>query len=454
MAKDEIKSPAVGEKTKAQGTAGIAGILGRLPGFSPALLGTYKTYRKMRNNPTIALARAVATAPVRLAKWGVVVDDDIINDDIKDFIQKQIEGHWRSLIKNMMFALDYGWAPFEKVWEVKDGKWVYKKLKPLLVDKTSILTEQKHGTFAGLRNGDIDLPIENSFLYTYDGEAGYLYGRSRHENIRESSYNAWEGLIDKYGQYVTKISGIIPIVEYPEGISNTEGGAEQDNFEIAKKVLQTLGSGFGVTMPNVLISWAEDAVKSGVDISKLKAWTINFLETKGQHGTQFVGSLRHNESLMMRGWLVPERTATEGQHGTKAESKVQGDIALMIADLLFEEILEYINWYLVNPLLIYNFGQDLENKVRLERAGPDPETRELLQRIFEKVLSDGNNTNLLAQWIDIDASIDAIGLPKAEETLNTELLEENKPTETDEAEEQYKDVQNKLKDFVDGNKSK
>jgi hypothetical protein len=453
MAKEDIaktKTPQKGEKTKSQGIAGFAGILSNITGFNPALMGTYKVYRKMRKNPTVALARAISTAPVRMASWSVTADDEVTNaDEITKFIKKEMEIHWRSLIKNILYALDYGWSPFEKVWKVNDeGKWVYRKLKPLLVDKTKILVNRETGVFEGFQNMSAKLGPENSFLYSYDVEAGYLYGRSRHENIRTSAYRAWEGAVESYGKYINKIAGIIPIVEYPEGISNTEGGKEIDNYDIAKGVLQHLGTGHGVTMPNVLISWAEDAVKSGVDISKLKAWTIQFLETKGQHGTQFVNSFKHIESLLLRGWLVLERGAVEGTHGTKAEAKVHGDLTMQIAELLFEEILEFVNWYLVNPLLIYNFGLDYENKVRLERAGPDPETKKLLTAIFTKVLSEGANSDLLAKWVDIDTAFDALGIPKAEETLDTDLEERNSMEK--DAEDKFKDVKDKMKKVVNG----
>lgn len=443
----KLHIPPKGEKTKKQSFIGDAiGMLTELTGFGQALTGRYRTYRLMRNNPTIALARAVATVPLRAASWSIGVDEDFEDDVVKNFIQREITGHWKGFLKNILFALDYGWAPFEKVWGVDDeGRWVYKKLKPLLVDQTAILVDKETGVFIGFRNVNVELPANKCFLYTYDKEAGNLYGRSRHENIRESAWTHWAQVMTRYGKYMTKVSGIIPMIQYPEGQSQDATGNTIDNFDIAKKVLQNLGSGYGVTMPNTLIGWAEDAVKSGIDIDKLKAWIITFLETKGQHGTQFVATLRHIESLIMRGWLVPERAATEGQHGTKAESKVQGDLGMRIADLLFEEILEAINWYVVNPLLIYNFGPEYENKVRLERAGTDPMLRELLTAVMQKVLSDPGNIDLLTQWIDIEAVIDSLSLPKASETIETKPV---KPTMEEEAKETWKRVQDKLSTFV------
>jgi hypothetical protein len=426
-----------GEKTKKQVIGDTIGMMTNLTGFGRAAKGTYKVYRVMRANPTIALARAVATAPIRLASWTVETKEE--NEEIVKFIETEMKKHWRSFIKDILFALDYGWTPFEKVWEMNpEGKWVYKKLKPLLVDKTKIILDADTGIFGGLQNASVKLLPEKCFVYSYDMEAGNYYGRSRHENIRGNVWTHWNGAIEKYGQYLTKVSGIIPMIQYPEGISTGAGGADIDNFDIATKVLQNLGSGNGITMPNTLVKWAEDAVKSGMNVSELKAWIITFLETKGNHGSQFVETFKHLESLMMRGWLVPERAATEGRFGTKAESAVQGEIGVTIADLLYEEILEAINWHIINPLLVYNFGVEYENKVYLTRAGPDPRTRELLSKIMEKILTAPANTDLAMEWLNIDSMIDSLSLPKNEEAI--------KPRE--DSEEEMREEMKKINDKI------
>ena len=423
-----LSPPGKGEKTKRQvlGIGDALGIITDIPGFSSAPGGNYNTYRKMRTNPTVALARAVATTPLRAASWSVVAEDEYDKEEVTSFIQKEIEVHWRGFIKNLLFALDYGWAPFEIVWDInQDGRWVYRKLKHLIVDKTKIIVKKDTGVFDGLQNISTVLPAKKCFLYSYDAEGGNLSGRSRHENIRSTAWVYWDQVMEKFGKYFTKISGIIPMVEYPEGESQDESGATIDNFTIAKKVLQQLGSGNGITMPNTLIRWAEDAVFKGVDVSKLKSWQISFIEAKGQHGNSYNTSLRYTDSLIMRGWLVPERTALEGQHGTKAESGTHGEIALQISDLLFDEILEYVNWYLVNPLLIYNMGPEWENRVWLEKADMNPLLRKLLSDMMGKILTEPMNMDLVSNWLDINAILDNLAIPKSTEKVEFPEREEN-----------------------------
>jgi Protein of unknown function (DUF935). len=252
--KEKIQKPEIGEQTKIQYESGVSSTA---PFWSEIVhTGTFSTYRKMRGNPTIALARMVATAPIRTASWSVEAKDEA-DDNMVSLIQDQMNALWPKLINDILTSLDYGYAGFEKVWEVKDGRLVYNKIKPLLVDNTSILVDE-YGNYRGLRQGKIDLGVEKSFIYTHDGEAGDLYGRSRHENIREDAWQPWLDAAAKRKAYITKTAGVIPVIEYPEGASRDESGAEKSNFDLAKAVLEKLGKGNGVAMPNVFAKYAGD----------------------------------------------------------------------------------------------------------------------------------------------------------------------------------------------------
>ncbi len=405
---------------------GVYGVANAIANYTTPQRGTYQTYRLMRTNPTIALARAIAHGPIRSASYSVEGDDGV-SDDIVNFITSEIKVHWDELIRNILYALDYGWSPFEKVWAMnEDGQFVYRKLKPLLVDKTMIRCDNQTGNFEGLKNASIDLPKERSYIFSYDMEAGNWYGRSRHENIRLTAWNQWDNVSIRSGQYMTKIAGIIPVIEYPLGNSEDADGKIVDNFTLAKSVLDNLGKGSGVAMPNVFAQYAGDLARSGIDLQKLKAWNIDFLESKGSHGKDFNDTLRHRESLLMRGWLVPERVATEGQSGTKAESESQGEWAMLISDALFKDITNSINWFVVNPLLLYNFGPQFENKVRVIPAGISGWLRDFYQKIVEKVLTAPANVDLFMAWVDAGNLLDLVKIPKTEDTIT---IPENRETD-------------------------
>jgi len=409
--------PALGEETKAQTKGGVCGGMFEVSSFPTPPAGTFETYRKMRGNPTVALARIAATAPIRAAEITVTAHADA-PQAWKDFIDDQFKTLWPTLCKEMLRGLDYGFQAFEKVWDVADGMMVYRKLKPLLPEMTKIKTTDDHGIFAGLENNGTVLNVDKSFIYTYDDEAGNPYGRSRHENIRETAWHPWNEISKKAEQYIRKVAGVIPMIEYPPGESLDQNGNLKTNYELAAMILANLGKGNGVAMPNVLAKYAEDLARQGVDISQLKAWMISFLEVQGSHGDMFEKLMRHRESLMMRGWLVPERTATEGQHGTNAEAVTHGELSLVVADQTLLEMLQAVNWHLVNPLLRTNFGQQAENKVWISRSGLDPEQKAFLRNIMQSILTNPANVDLFTTMLDVDAMLDDTGLPKGSDIGN------------------------------------
>lgn len=405
------RRPKEGEETRRQPRA-TGDVLGMVIGEDRALPpGAYATYRNMRANPTIALARAVATAPILAADYSVEADDE--HEERRAAVSAMLDPLWPFLVRSMLRALDYGWQPFEKVWMI-DGhqRLAYQKLKPLLPELTEIQVDE-HGAFAGLKQGDVQLRPEKCLVFTYDGEAGNLYGRARHENCRKE-WHSWDALAKKQAKYNTKISAVVPIIEYPEGESRDKSGSTTDNYKLAEKVLASLGSGSGVAMPNVLARHALDLARSGVEIKDLKAWHIEFLETRGAHGQSFVAQLKHLESLMLRGWLVPERAATEGQYGTKAEAGTHVEVALVIADELYRDIVRHVNWYVVDPLLAYNWGPEAVGSVHVEPIGLDRAQQAFYRLLVEKAFGAPQNLEMALEYLDFAAMVKALGLPHQE----------------------------------------
>src|SRR5258708_2229451 len=63
-------APVAGELTPSQGVAQTGIGIGQVPGFIQPTQGTYHLYRRMSAHPTLALARAIVTAPILAAGWG------------------------------------------------------------------------------------------------------------------------------------------------------------------------------------------------------------------------------------------------------------------------------------------------------------------------------------------------------------------------------------------------
>lgn len=402
---------------------GIVGVHMGTPGFefSGRKRITYAEARRIRSHPIVTFARALATAPMRAADWSYEHDEGF--EQQRDYIREQMTPLREWLLHNALFALDYGWAPFEKVFEVQawEGRPVLglRKLKPLLVDKTNILVESSSGSFTGLRQGRIDLLAAQAFVYTYDPEAGDLYGRGRHESIR-AEYAADLGLTKRQGQYLTQIIGGKPICHYPPGTSRDASGAEDSGFKRAKEALERLGTGQGIAVPNQLMQYAQDLVKQGVDVSKLRPWQFEILEPKTAHGDEMTNTHKHLESRLMAGWLVPPRSGLEGQYGTKAEAETHADAGLLIADLTLQELIRHVNWYIVDQLLALNWGEATRGHVQIVTAPLQDEAKHRLWALLKAVFSP-QNADTLFTMLDADATFEQLGLPKVDDTINEKL---------------------------------
>jgi hypothetical protein len=184
--------PTVGEKTAAQSAHPIGGVPGSsaagLAGFLSAPAGTYHTYRQISAHPTNALVRGIVTAPVIANSWQWKKCRADVPDEWVVFAQRVMAPLRQSLVHDALRALEFGWVGFEKVWTIEGGRRILSRLKPLQWDFTEILLDE-HGNPAGLLNqppGEEPVVLGKGkfFLYSYDGEAGNPYGRSRHENVR------------------------------------------------------------------------------------------------------------------------------------------------------------------------------------------------------------------------------------------------------------------------------
>ena len=383
---------------------------------------TYRTYRKMRENPTIALARIVATAPIRTAEWTLEADDGVPEEQTK-FIQQNLTSLWHNLINDTLLALDYGFSAGELIYDTSEGQTVLARVKPLAVDKTTILTDD-HGNFTGLKNAKVELDEDESFLYSYDTEAGNLYGRPRHENIRTTAYLEWCDIQKKRAKYFKKSAGAVPQVHYPDGEGKDAGGAVIPNYRTAVQLVKALQDGDGIAVPRILAPWVEEVARDGKTPADVEAWRLDFLESKSQHGAEFTDAMKHCESLMLRGWLVPERAAVEAQTaGSRADSGTAADFAMMTCDVMLQDLVQTFNQQIVNPLLVYNYGDKAKGTVRIKRAGVVPALQAFYRSLVTATLGQPANIQLMLKLVDMNSLVSAAGLPAPKITVSQEDLE-------------------------------
>jgi len=400
-----------GEKTKQQlisSTVGYPYLRRELPtGVS------YKTYRDIRKDPTVALGRRLVTSAVLAGSWSVECDDDIPNGIVR-FIKENFVPIREQVMESAVKAsIDFGWVGFEKVFEVKEGRITLKKLKPLLHDITEIMIWPETGAFAGFRQQDgkggyVYLPVPKCLHIGFEVEGTQWYGYPLLENVR-AIHDKWEAADAGAAQYDKRVAGSHFVVYYPIGQNTYNGRNNVDNGEIASEMLSALEASGSISIPVKVSGLVDD-----LNLQQL-GWKIDILEDSGGRQPTFVDRLKYLDALKCRGLYIPERAIIEGEFGTKAEAGEHANAAITNIQILEQHITRHVNWHCVNQLLAVNFGESYRGKVRLSGAPMSEWQRLLFQSIYTAFLTNPQGFIEESGNIDTDSIKDKLGIPKAKE---------------------------------------
>ena len=136
---------------------------------------------EMHRHPTVRLARKLYTGLMKSAQWSVsVVSDHDHDPDVLETIKAAATRqflHMRSHIVDTAArgCLMRGWRGYEVVWEFGTDAWTIRKLKPLVHNITSILTDPRTGAFRGFKQRNIytstpenlgEVEVDLCLLYT------------------------------------------------------------------------------------------------------------------------------------------------------------------------------------------------------------------------------------------------------------------------------------------------
>jgi hypothetical protein len=404
-----------GEDTAAQTIrGGIPGFSASgLAGFTATAAGTYQTYRQISANPTNALARSIVGAPIVANTWQWKKSRDDVPDEWVDFARQVLNPLRQGIVRDALRALEFGWAGFEKIWQIENGRRVLRRLKPLLWDCTDILVDD-YGNPGGLLNrppgtSPVVLRAGKYFLYTYDGEAANPYGRSRHENIRQA-WSENEQIRQRLAQYMKKVSGIVVQLHYPEGTSRDAAGAERPNQWLGQQVLDSVSAGRSVMFPNGFAS--SNDLRMAYELAGKSSWQLSTLEAQGaDHAPGMKLVLEYYDALIFRGWLRPERTGLESRHGSKADAETHTDTATLDSELIDRDIADAVTRDVVDELLVLNFGKRARGAVAIEPAPIENDALGVLRSVLNTLIAHGQTT--VGSQINIEALLDQLSVPRA-----------------------------------------
>lgn len=159
-------------------------------------------YRQMRTDAQVRSALRVAKSPVLAARWFMQPASQEAEDiERAEYIWRNINDwmstSWPQTLMEVLYMLDYGFYVFEKVFtKGPDGLIRWKKLAPIHpMEVVKPIYDEADGGYAGItvnveRGGDVnevDIPIEQLLIFTYDREAGDMMGTSALRSV----YKHW-----------------------------------------------------------------------------------------------------------------------------------------------------------------------------------------------------------------------------------------------------------------------
>ena len=378
-----------------------------VPGFAPPDAGTFATYRSISAHPTVSLVMQMVTAPIIANTWGWTKKPSV-PDEWLEFVRDMLQPMRSGILTDGLRALQFGFSAFEKVWESQGDRVVLSKLKPLLPEITQILVDA-NGNFRGLRNQPGDVLGSKAFLYTYDGECGNFYGRSRHENVRVSYSHAMQ-TAERMAQYQKKIAGVIAQLHYPEGTSRDAAGVERSNDWIAQQILEAVSMGRSVRFPNLFAS-IEDPT-SAAELAGKSQWVLSQFDLGGtDYSPGLLNALAYYDKLLFRGWLRPERVGLDTQHGSRADAEQHSESSIVDSELIDQDFAAAFNSGVIDDVLTLNFGPAAKGAVWVDPSPISDVKTDTVKAVLTALLQNAQTAASVAGKIDVDALLDDLDVP-------------------------------------------
>ena len=393
--------------------------------------------REIRNDPTVSFCRQVILAPMIHTPW-VYKTREGGTEEMVEFVQQNFECHRDWLLQDALFgALDFGWQPFEVVYEPKDGEIRIQKFKKVLQDYTCIVVAINDGDFAGFINQPIHSYFGDGttsgpgimFLKPYamninlEVEGTDWYGRPVSEPL-DPIVTAWDEVEKSATRYDKKVAGATWVVYYPVGETNYNGQKDVSNHEIALNILNTLQASGGVAVPDEIQEFMDE---DSIDVNAKGKWRIELIHATGSTQSTFTDRQKYLDNLKTRCFGIPERAILEGKFGTKAESEVQADVALSTIDTKHRLILDQINQQSVNGLLRLNYGEEFENAVYIEPAPLIDSHYQTIKEIYRLIIQSPELSKLEIENIDVGKFRQLLNVPEAEGASDTLEVPEPQP---------------------------
>ena len=304
------------------------------------------TFRKMRNDYQINACLNVLTFTIQKIDWYVDGGVGKVNKHV-DYALKLI---WNDLVRGMTKSFWSGYSPMVKVFtHDKNGMVIYKRIKDLAPETCRVNINKDTRTYDGFTQvvtGGVEaekIGSEISLWYPNEMEDGNYYGRSR----LVAAYDPWfrsqiihlfaNRYYERFGEPL--VLGKAPNQDIADNDGNTKNG-----LDVMQSTVTNLKSHSSATIP------------SDVDDNGNPLYDIKYIESQ-MRGVDFETYLKRQDMEKARAIFIPDLLLGTGNVGSYELGKEHKSTFLNGLMGTFDEMVHYINRYIIPPLVHYNFGE-------------------------------------------------------------------------------------------------
>lgn len=310
------------------------------------------TVEGIRRLSRVALCMQVLETVGSSSKWTVEADDDVPMEAvqlIEEFVKRNHRDIWFSAIDGMVC---YGWAPYEKVFDVFTGddgieKITVRKLKPLLQECTTV--EMEGANYAGLRNwcgSETRLDAFKTLVMTYGRRGDDLYGRAVFRAVQEQYENIRIALNNLRRIDAKKaLAGLF--VRYKQGETIIDGEPVQSEV-LVQKLVRMLDE------YNLLAIPADVEVPGGGVLGG--RWDISGLPGDTTDTGGILAELEKYEKSVVECFGFAPRAIIESEFGCRADSDTGSDYCVMRVQGFNDLMTDQLNRYVVDHLMRWNYN--------------------------------------------------------------------------------------------------
>jgi len=339
--------PTAGEEFGFSGVQVWAGLVEE--DYNPDLRGSaaIEVYDKMRRSDAqVQAVEMVITLPIRATPFTIEpFDDSPSAQEAAELVRENLFGGmtitFDDFLRDALLALFYGYVPFEKVFEERDGRVVWRKFAsrhPRTVERWHL---DDQGGLAGIQQAGVHptkgwqrvplIPIEKLIVFIYRKEFGNPEGLS----VLRSAYPHWmiKQWMYKCANVMFERAGAgVPWGKLPEGATREDRDAFKDILER-----------FRIHESGAIVTPA------GYEIENL---------ARDLRQTDLMNYIEHHDLMIARAVLAQFLNLGTGTVGSWALSRDHSQLFLMSLNSVARWFCNHVNRYAIQQLCQLNFGKE------------------------------------------------------------------------------------------------